>query len=219
MAPQQERAKRTRAAIVESAAVEFGKRGYAAASINTILEGSHATKGAMYFHFSSKEDLARAVLGAATAQYHSIFERWDGAARDPLDTLHAIIVDIARAFGESAILRAEFRLIAEPEFHAAIVGGSGSLWSRAARDLAVRAQADGLIGPGVDPDRFGRVLSAALAGQRFLRDVVADPTSLEELFVQAYELILAGVTTDGWRQRHRSSGWAPVPIPEPEPAI
>lgn len=219
MAPQQERAKRTRAAIVESAAVEFGKRGYAAASINTILEGSHATKGAMYFHFSSKEDLARAVLAAATDEYHSIFKRWEGDSRDPLETLHAIIVDIARAFDESAIVRAEFRLIAEPEFHAAIVNGSGSLWARAARGLAVRAQAAGLIDPAVEPERFGRVLSAALAGQRFVADVVSDPTSLEELFVQAYEMVLAGVATEGWRQRHRSAGWGPVPIPEPEPAI
>ena len=63
MARQQERARRTRAAIIRSAAVEFGKSGYAAASLNRILEGSRATKGAMYFHFDSKEDLARAVLG------------------------------------------------------------------------------------------------------------------------------------------------------------
>lgn len=219
MAPQQERAKRTRAAIVESAAVEFGKRGYAAASINTILEGSHATKGAMYFHFSSKEDLAKAVLSAATAQYLSIFERWENSSRDPLDTLHAIIVDIARAFAGSAILRAEFRLIAEPEFHNAIVSGSGSLWKKAARDLAARAKVEGLIDPSVDPERFGRVLSAALAGQRFIRDVVADPTELEELFVQAYEMILRGVATEQWVRTNSAEGWSPVPLPEPEPAI
>ncbi|MFD4434234.1 TetR/AcrR family transcriptional regulator, partial [Nocardia sp. NPDC058497] len=46
MARQQERARRTRAAIIKSAAVEFGKSGYAAASLNRILEGSRATKGA-----------------------------------------------------------------------------------------------------------------------------------------------------------------------------
>lgn len=50
------------AAIVRSAATEFARRGFAAASINAILEQSNATKGAMYFHFASKEDLARAVL-------------------------------------------------------------------------------------------------------------------------------------------------------------
>ena len=76
MAPQQERARRTRAAIVESAAAEFSKRGYAAASINTILEHSNATKGAMYFHFDSKEALARAVLEEGLARYRALVDRW-----------------------------------------------------------------------------------------------------------------------------------------------
>ena len=74
--PQQERARRTRAAIVESAAAEFAKRGYAAASINAILEHSNATKGAMYFHFDSKEELARAVLAEGLDRYRVITERW-----------------------------------------------------------------------------------------------------------------------------------------------
>lgn len=96
MARQQERARRTRAAIIRSAAVEFGKSGYAAASLNRILEGSRATKGAMYFHFDSKEDLARAVLEAAVDRYRASTERW--LARGdlgPLDTLHGMIDEIA----------------------------------------------------------------------------------------------------------------------------
>ncbi|RDI43531.1 TetR family transcriptional regulator [Nocardia mexicana] len=96
MARQQERARRTRAAIIRSAAVEFGKSGYAAASLNRILEGSRATKGAMYFHFDSKEDLARAVLDAAVERYRATTERWlTRTDLGSLDVLHGMIDEIA----------------------------------------------------------------------------------------------------------------------------
>ncbi|MET8317506.1 TetR/AcrR family transcriptional regulator [Rhodococcus erythropolis] len=61
-APVQRRAKITREALVEMAAVMFGRTGYAGTSINDILASSHITKGAMYFHFSKKESIADELL-------------------------------------------------------------------------------------------------------------------------------------------------------------
>ena len=113
---QQERARRTRAAIVEAAAAEFAKRGYAAASVNTILEGSNATKGAMYFHFQSKEDLARAVLAAGLDRYVAISEKWADTTAHPFYVIRGIVDDIALNFQNDVIVRAEFRLIVDPEF-------------------------------------------------------------------------------------------------------
>ncbi len=116
MARQQERARRTRAALVEAAAVEFAKRGYAAASVNTILEGSRATKGAMYFHFQSKEELARAVLTSAIETFTGITDRWAKRTDlDPFVALHGLVLDIAEVFRAEVIVQAEFRLIIEPE--------------------------------------------------------------------------------------------------------
>lgn len=118
MARQQERARRTRAAIIRSAAVEFGKSGYAAASLNRILEGSRATKGAMYFHFDSKEDLARAVLDSAVERYRATTERWlTRTDLGALDVLHGMIDEIALRLENDIIIQAEFRLIIEPEFY------------------------------------------------------------------------------------------------------
>ena len=104
---QQERARRTRAAIVEAAAIEFAKRGYSAASVNAILENSHATKGAMYFHFESKEELARAVLASAFERYAEVAERWrHSVGMDPLVALHRMIDDMARLFEDDVIVQA-----------------------------------------------------------------------------------------------------------------
>ena len=58
----QQRAIKTRAALLAAAAHEFPDRGYAGASVTSILANSTSTKGALYFHFPSKEALAEAVL-------------------------------------------------------------------------------------------------------------------------------------------------------------
>ncbi|WP_347879795.1 helix-turn-helix domain-containing protein [Streptomyces sp. Tu 2975] len=58
----QERAVRTRRAILVAAAEVFDEVGYEAATISEILKRSGLTKGALYFHFASKEELAQGVL-------------------------------------------------------------------------------------------------------------------------------------------------------------
>ncbi|NUS16758.1 MAG: helix-turn-helix transcriptional regulator, partial [Streptomyces sp.] len=68
---QQERAVRTRRAVLEAAAAVFAERGYAAATIGEILTRAGVTKGALYFHFDSKAALAQGVLQAqVTNEYH-----------------------------------------------------------------------------------------------------------------------------------------------------
>ncbi|REK91335.1 TetR/AcrR family transcriptional regulator [Streptomyces inhibens] len=59
---QQDRAIRTRRVILEAAASVFDDQGYDRATIAEVLERAGVTKGALYFHFASKEQLALAVL-------------------------------------------------------------------------------------------------------------------------------------------------------------
>ncbi|MBU3061231.1 TetR family transcriptional regulator [Nocardia sp. NEAU-G5] len=207
MARQQERARRTRAAIIRSAAVEFGKSGYAAASLNRILEGSRATKGAMYFHFDSKEDLARAVLDAAVERYRGSTERW--LARTdlgPLDILHGMLDEVALRLDNDIIVQAEFRLIIEPEFYRDIQAGGGRILGRAVRTLAVRAIDQKQLRADADPDRFARTLTAALAGQRYIADH-ASPLDLRTRFAEALEVIVESMATAEWLGEFRVIGW------------
>jgi len=208
MARQQERARRTRAAIIRSAAVEFGKSGYAAASLNRILEGSRATKGAMYFHFDSKEDLARAVLDAAVERYRASTERWlTQTDLGPLDILHGMLDEVALRLDNDIIIQAEFRLIIEPEFYRDVQAGGGRILGRAVRTLAVRAIDQKQLRTDADPDRFSRTLTAALAGQRYIIDQVAGPVDLRIRFTEALEVIVESMTTTEWLEEFRANGW------------
>ncbi|MDH6280730.1 TetR/AcrR family transcriptional regulator [Prescottella agglutinans] len=218
MARQQERARRTRAAIVEAAAVEFGKRGYAAASVNAILEGSHATKGAMYFHFESKEELGRAVLAAALEKFKEVTDRWMSRTDlDPFEILHGLIDDVARMFLSDAIVQAEFRLIIEPEFYSDVQNGGARVWGGSAHELIQRASREGLVRDGVDTEKFTRVLAASLAGQRYMSDLTAQQVDLRARFEESLEVVLAGMASDEWLAKWRREGWPPAPaVVEPE---
>jgi AcrR family transcriptional regulator len=52
----------TVSALLQRARPEFARRGYAEASVERIAEDAKLTKGAIYYHFGSKEGLFEAVL-------------------------------------------------------------------------------------------------------------------------------------------------------------
>ncbi len=59
---QAERSRATRAALVSSARELFAERGFTGAAREEIVERAGVTRGAMYHHFESKEDLFRSVV-------------------------------------------------------------------------------------------------------------------------------------------------------------
>ena len=77
----------TRRALLDSATTLFADRGYARTSLEEIAAGARVTKGALYGHFGSKQDLFRAVLEELEAATTQVVERavaeagtpWDGA--------------------------------------------------------------------------------------------------------------------------------------------
>lgn len=215
MARQQERARRTRAAILGSAAIEFGKSGYAAASLNRILEGSNATKGAMYFHFDSKEDLARAVIEAAQERYQTSTERWLARVDiGPLEVLHGLVDEIALRFQTDVIIQAEFRLVIEPDFYRDVQAGGGKVWSEAAYHLAVRAKQAGELREDADLERFTRVLAAVLAGQRYATDVFGDQIDVRKRFEEGVDVVVESVASDSWREARKGVGWTAYASPD-----
>src|SRR5262249_27444487 len=58
----QHRAMVTRDRILLGAAQVFDRYGYSTTTLNDVIAQAGVTKGALYFHFSSKEDLASAVI-------------------------------------------------------------------------------------------------------------------------------------------------------------
>jgi AcrR family transcriptional regulator len=79
----EEYAEATRRAILDSAADGFVERGYADASMDDIARAARVTKGALYHHFASKQELFRAVFEEVEGQMVQAVRRAAAGERRP----------------------------------------------------------------------------------------------------------------------------------------
>ena len=82
---------RTRQDITEKAFRLFSVRGYSNTSISDILEATGLTKGGLYGHFRSKEDIWYAVYDKAVAGWKDIVFKDMRKVSDPLERVKKTI--------------------------------------------------------------------------------------------------------------------------------
>jgi AcrR family transcriptional regulator len=106
------RAEQTRATIITAAADLFDRHGYESTSLSDIVEHAQVTKGALYFHFAAKEDLAQAILELHARQSRQVAREMEGRGYSSLEALMRITFAYARLAVEGPIPRAGLRLAA-----------------------------------------------------------------------------------------------------------
>ncbi|MFC1472876.1 TetR family transcriptional regulator [Rhodococcus qingshengii] len=107
---------RTREAIIAVAARHFDADGYGHTSINTISGTGKFAKGAMYYHFPSKEAIAEHLISDWN---HTLDETISeapavGSGSTAGEKLTAIFTSLAQHIGEDTNLRAGMKLTLEP---------------------------------------------------------------------------------------------------------
>jgi TetR/AcrR family transcriptional repressor of nem operon len=85
---------RTRQRLLEAAFREVYRYGFQSAGIDTILAATNVTKGALYYHFESKEALGHAIIEEIVAKFPR--DRWllpleRSSDKDPIDALIGIV--------------------------------------------------------------------------------------------------------------------------------
>ncbi|GAA3548033.1 ScbR family autoregulator-binding transcription factor [Amycolatopsis ultiminotia] len=110
----QARAEQTRLLLLDAAAVLLHRDGYAATSMVDIAREAGITKGGLYFHFSSKDEVCDEVQDAAIAVLRGHVDR--AAVRGPAANLRRL-ADLSRALmgwlSSDAKVGASFRLARE----------------------------------------------------------------------------------------------------------
>ena len=104
------RAEQTRATIITAAADLFDRHGYESTSLSDIVEHAHVTKGALYFHFAAKEDLAHAIMEIQSRTSRQMARDIDARGYTSLEALIRITFGITRLSVEGPIARAGLRL-------------------------------------------------------------------------------------------------------------
>ncbi|MER6314303.1 ScbR family autoregulator-binding transcription factor [Streptomyces sp. NPDC001581] len=144
----QERSERTRRRLVHAAAERFHRNGYASATLGEIAGAAGVTKGALYFHFASKDELAEAVQQRGYTLLHDEVRALRESGSSPLQALIDITHWLAGTLYEDPAIAASFRITKEcgagprgpvgaqsvvVDFHAAWISAVGTLL-RLARD-------------------------------------------------------------------------------------
>src|SRR5438270_10007194 len=83
-----ERSEETREALIAEARTLFAQRGFAAVGTEEIVRAAGLTRGALYHHFESKEDLFRAVYERVEQELVGRIASDAMSAEDPLAALH-----------------------------------------------------------------------------------------------------------------------------------
>ncbi|WP_327411536.1 ScbR family autoregulator-binding transcription factor [Streptomyces sp. NBC_01233] len=221
----QERAVRTRRAILEAAAAVFDERGYDAATIADILARAGVTKGALYFHFSSKQELAQGVLEEQFAE-GGVPHR-----ESKLQELVDVALVLAYRMKHEPMLSAGARLSLGPGMRDIFGGGSVPGWIEFTRALLCEAKEQGELLPHVDPAETAWILSACWTGAQIFSQTLNDRTDLEQRVAAVYQHIYPSIATpavlvrlemgpDRGRRVTAEMGIATGgPAQEPEPAL
>jgi AcrR family transcriptional regulator len=182
---------RTRQRLLAEAQRLFRERGYAATSLEQIAEAAEVTKGAIYGHFDSKEDLMLSALEAAPAPDYS------ATLNDESRPLRERLAEFGRAVAAEAPGDTE-ELAMYLEFFAALLRAPGALHrysSGRERRLRELADADGSdsgdLAAGVTPVQAWAIGQAMLVGLQ-IEKRLAPGLVTPELFERAFGL-LAGL--------------------------
>lgn len=154
----QDRAIRTRQTILTAAAKVFEERGYQAATISEILTTAGVTKGALYFHFPSKEDLAEGVIHE---QDHDL-PIPPRACR--IQQLVDTVVLHAHRLRTDPLVRAGVRLALDQQAQGLDRSAPFHRWSNVGTTLLQQAQAQGELMPHIVPAETADVLVGSFAG-------------------------------------------------------
>jgi AcrR family transcriptional regulator len=187
----QERAIRTRRNILVAAADVFAEVGYEAATISEILQRANVTKGALYFHFASKEQLAQAVL---TDQLNSV------PVSPPRDLVLQEGLDagllLAHLLGAGdPMVRGSIRLTVDQGSPQDGLDRRVPMasWIEHNAKLLARAKANGELLPHVDVEAAAKAFVAAFTGAQVLSKIMSDHADLMDRVVDLYRHLMTSV--------------------------
>ena len=196
--PRQRRAERTRQLIIDAAARAFAERGFDGVSLNDLILASGMSKGAFYFHFSSKEEVA---LAAFRAKQHELIAQLRADAEPHASTseeLRSALRRRARLISDDPTMHCVARLGAD----LSVRSGPGSEYA-SFQDLGVRSIA-AVIERGVQSGEFGaqlvplataRAIFAWIVGMDSQSLLETGGSDLEERTEEVLTLLIPALTT------------------------
>ncbi|RST16669.1 TetR/AcrR family transcriptional regulator [Streptomyces sp. WAC05374] len=191
----QERAIRTRHAIVAASAEVFDEVGYEAATISEILKRSGVTKGALYFHFTSKEELAQEVLASQLRAVPQV-PTGDLTLQQVVD--ESLLLSYLLNRGDS-LVRGSIRLTVDQGSPADGLDRRVPMqaWIDHGVALFGKAKADGELLPHVDVDAVAKMFVGGFTGIQILSNILTRHADITERVADLHRTLMTAIAVPG----------------------
>jgi AcrR family transcriptional regulator len=191
------RGREAREELLTAALKVFARRGYRQAGVEEIATEAGYSKGALYWHFSSKEELLHSLLQERVdAPMRSLLALLESAAPDRDMSLEAAL-EFARLLGsqrEVVLLEREYWSLAirDPELRARYAERQTELRRALAAAIQARARHLGMPDLPMPADEVARIMMSIVGGLSI--DELIEPGSVRpELLGEALALVYAGL--------------------------
>jgi len=186
----------TRRNIVEKSLQLFTVKGYFNTSVNDILDATGLTKGGLYGHFKSKEDIWYAVYDEAVAIWRKVVLKNVRHIKDPLECIEKTIENDMREYLGGEVFDGGcffFNMLVE------LSGQSSSMnrhilrgfvrFSRMLRLWLEEAEAKGMLKEGIDLKEVANFIIISVNGAAPLYAASRDPMIWKQTISQLHHYI------------------------------
>ncbi|MEV6954756.1 ScbR family autoregulator-binding transcription factor [Streptomyces sp. NPDC051183] len=189
----QTRAENTRQAILDSAASAFDRAGFAATSLSDVVRDAGVTKGALYFHFPSKEALARALL----EEQHRVSQAVTAVREPGLQTVIDLTHRTAFGLRTDVRIRAGIRLVIELRSATDPDPSPYDGWIDTCHRCLTPAQERGELLPSLDVYDLSTMIVGAFAGIQVASQARTHRADLHARVVDLWNFLLPGMVPAG----------------------
>ena len=181
---------RSRAALVDTAALLFRRQGYAATGVNQILETAGVKAGSLYHHFpDGKQELAAAVVDSVGGGIEQQLRRFLAGEISVADIVDGWIDTLAARLAGDRRDGCPIEPIATESVHASpeVRAASARVFSGWCNAVADRLRADGW--PHDDANQTALAVIALIEGALMLSRIAGDAAALNSAKVAARALL------------------------------
>lgn len=189
----QARSEVTRQKIIYAAVDVFTHVGYDATSLSDIIDRVGFTKGALYYHFDSKESLARAIVTEGATVVTAAFAGITSAPAPALENvIHGVFV-VADLLRTDRLAGTAVRLARAQGDFSDSASEAYNVWLQALSAQTAKAQEQGDIRDAVDPMAVSESILAAVLGLELLSSAISGGTDPISRLTRTWEVLLPAI--------------------------
>jgi AcrR family transcriptional regulator len=189
----QARSEATRRKILDAAVELFSEVGFAATGLGDIIVRAELTKGALYYHFDSKESLASAIIAESASIVFETFSTICASSSPALENVIHSSFAVAGIATTDPIVRTATQLArALGEFNDTATRSYQSALRLVATQLA-DAGTDGDLRAELDPDAVAETLLSAYLGAELITGPRGNSTDLIGRLTRIWGIMLPAI--------------------------